>query len=618
MQVNPRRIQWNLSAAQLEARTLEVGTFLLPLAFFWSTLDQFVLPKLLFARLLVLLLGGLRLYRWSQGEGSFLRITPVNLPLFAFVTSAALATAFAVNLNVALFGTYLRYEGLFTIATYAALFCLTASALRDRQHAAHLLRVLAASGYVVAVIAVLQTLVSSPFLPSGAGESEMVFGHFVRATATFGNANALAAFLAMLIPFAVDEMLTPGPVGRRVMAANQAAVMSIALAFTFSRGAWLATATGLFVMLAFRRGRSSRAMLAAGVAAVFVVAVVLLIPPSPGFPIWQSIHARMASIGSPLTGSAASRAHIWRDTLALAASRPLTGYGPDTFGLVYPTFQTGNWTPGLPIDKAHSDLLQVAATQGVLGVGAYVWMLLAFLTAFARSGRMAPGVFGGFIAYQLQLQVNFSYLPAAAPFWLFAGAAVVLWSARTDPEPATTRPIRLNRLGSVVALTAAIAGLAVPAVILPYVADVKYRDALADKARGDYLAAGADLEAARRLVPNESVYAAEAGDVALRLQGETIGPNADWGKAREEFNDAVRLGTFTPSVFRHLAIVDAHLGLRDQALAAARRAVSLDRFDPANQQLLDKLEQSPSAGWPRAASKASTWARECIQVANCF
>ena len=74
-------------------------------------------------------------------------------------------------------------------------------------------------------------------------------------------------------------------------------------------------------------------------------------------------------------GSGGVRVHLYSDTIVLVAGRPLVGYGPDTFGLVYPSHSTGDWTPGVVVDKAHNDLLQVAATQGVLGVVAYAWLL---------------------------------------------------------------------------------------------------------------------------------------------------------------------------------------------------------------------------------------------------
>src|SRR5207247_9990786 len=100
---------------------------------------------------------------------------------------------------------------------------------------------------------------------------------------------------------------------------------------------------------------------------------------------------------------------------------------------------------------------------------------------FLRGARdQAAGVFGGFVAYQLQLQLNFSYVPAATSFWIFAAAGVVLCCSSADPhaEPAGVRRPPPTRLLAVpVALV--IAAVSVPAVIFPYLADVTYRNARA-------------------------------------------------------------------------------------------------------------------------------------------
>ena len=42
-------------------------------------------------------------------------------------------------------------------------------------------------------------------------------------------------------------------------------------------------------------------------------------------------------------------------------------------------------------------------------------------------------------------------------------------------------------------------------------------------------------------------------------------------------------------MFRNLALVDEHLGDQAAAIAAARRALSLDRYDPESQKLLKRL-----------------------------
>src|SRR3981081_735528 len=97
--------------------------------------------------------------------------------------------------------------------------------------------------------------------------------------------------------------------------------------------------------------------------------------------------------------------------------------------MVFPPFQDRQFLQQL--DKAHAETLQIAATQGVLGLAAYLLLLVAFIRAFWR-GRLMPGasaVMGGGVWYTAAVQVNFSALAAAFPFWIFAAAAMETWGA---------------------------------------------------------------------------------------------------------------------------------------------------------------------------------------------
>jgi predicted TPR repeat methyltransferase len=86
------------------------------------------------------------------------------------------------------------------------------------------------------------------------------------------------------------------------------------------------------------------------------------------------------------------------------------------------------------------------------------------------------------------------------------------------------------------------------------------------------------------------VYAIVAGNYALNLDQNGIpASNADWAAAREAYQAAARLGSYSPEMFRELAIVDEHLGDHAGAVTAAGRALELDRYDLASQALLKKL-----------------------------
>jgi hypothetical protein len=53
------------------------------------------------------------------------------------------------------------------------------------------------------------------------------------------------------------------------------------------------------------------------------------------------------------------------------------------------------------------------------------------------------------------------------------------------------------------------------------------------------------------------------------------------------------LGTYNALVYRNLAIADRNLGRMADGQAAARKAVELDRFDPANRAVLAQFDASP-------------------------
>jgi O-antigen ligase len=556
-----------------------VGAFLLPLVVLWSTNDPVILPKLLAARVLILLLAALFLARWLRGERK-VRRTPLDLPMLAYVASAGLSTLLAPNVSLAFFGSYGRLEGFLTIATYAALFWLTVQSVSNPVEGRAVLRAVLAGAFVVSLIAVLQAVAGG--LVAGATSS------LARASATFGNSNALAAYLAMALPLGVNEYLRATSTSDRILAGNAVAMMAIALVLTFGRGGWVGGVVGVMIVIATAGPSHRHFMAMAGAAAGLITAIVLAIAlfGPGGSPIAQSTAARFLSLLDPTGGTGAIRLHIWKDTLGLIASRPLVGYGPDNFGLVYPMFQTGSWSGLSLIDESHSEPLQIAATQGILGLAAFAWLSIAFVRFWwkGRNQILASGILGACVGYLLTLLVNFSVVPAALPFWIFLGASAAMLQGDTESRAPTHAPYHSRPLWLVAGLLAA-ALLSVVAIGLPYVADTRLHDAFTAFAAGDRGRAGSLAAEARSLQPQEQMYAATAGNIAMA--------DADWARAREAFMTAAGLGSFDPSVFRQLAIADDHLGLHAEAVVAAERSVELNRFDPRNLAVLQTVTSAP-------------------------
>src|SRR5207237_10300887 len=83
--------------------------------------------------------------------------------------------------------------------------------------------------------------------------------------------------------------------------------------------------------------------------------------------------------GSPL----GTRLYLWRSSLAMIADRPLLGWGPDTFQLVYPGYRSTELDARAGAvgrdDAVHNALLRVAVSTGLVGVVAYLAVLVAVL-----------------------------------------------------------------------------------------------------------------------------------------------------------------------------------------------------------------------------------------------
>ena len=214
--------------------------------------------------------------------------------------------------------------------------------------------------------------------------------------------------------------------------------------------------------------------------------------------------------------------------------------------------------------------------------------MVAFVRAFwkGRYQRGAVTLFAGWVAYVVAIQADFCWIPTSVPFWLLAAAAIVTWSPKIESIKVTEFPPRIAvpvlAAGSIVLIA-----LLVPGVVLPYLADADY---YASQGAPTLQEARSIIGKARQFNSYEAVYANVAGNYALNLdQNGTPSSNADWAAAREAYEAAGRLGSYSPEMFRELAIVDEHLGDHAAAVAAARRALELDRYDPDSQQLLKRL-----------------------------
>jgi O-antigen ligase len=483
----------------------------LPIVFLPSAADTYILPR---ASIVIagacLGLGLCLLIPNRAGLGN------LRLPLAAAAAAALVAFAFSVSWPLSLAGAYTRYESLPMRLAYLGLFASAGLLIRTRTQ-----RDAVAAAFVFGVsVASIEAV-------------EQVFAHVTfRPDGNLGNANLLAGLIAMAIPLAVDRArratLFVGPWAASVV------VMGAGLAVTTSRSGGLGAVAGCLVLLTLAVPR--RLLVPVGAAsAVAVAAAVAFILVSP--------------LRALNDDPAALRLHLWQDGLRLLAARPLTGWGEDTTGLAFGRYLTHNYAGLVQFDRVHSGPLDVAVTQGLVGLAALTWLLVVVArTAWRRRDEPdVPGLVAGLAGFTAWVFFNFDWAPATGAFWLLAGVLVSL------PLPAGHRvAVRGRAWPSLAAVGLVI--VAIPLAVFPILADTWYLHSRADlAARVDPLQA--QYHWAIGTIP-ELQRASDLGETDPGMYvklGDLEREHGDIAAARRAYERALEIDPYYSPAAQHLA-----------------------------------------------------------------
>lgn len=204
-------------------------------------------------------------------------------------------------------------------------------------------------------------------------------GRLPRLTATYPHANHAAIHGLTVLPACVLIALRAASPRARAAAWSAVGVVAAALILTYSRPGLLGVAAGMGTWLLLRRTWKT---LAAGAAAA--AAGLLWLP--AGVKAWvASQPSWFDALVQPL------RKEIWHAAWGMIKASPLIGQGVNTFVLHYSRFKWPDDTQAAAY--AHDNLLHMTAEIGVLGLGAFLWLLAVGGGAWARAHRRgAPWV----------------------------------------------------------------------------------------------------------------------------------------------------------------------------------------------------------------------------------
>lgn len=213
-----------------------------------------------------------------------------------------------------------------------------------------------------------------------------LLGHDALERRIVGTTAHVMTFSGILLPlslvFISTSLSRAGSTTHRIAAA----LTTLTLALTFTRGAWLGWAAGVLAILALRRPR---------VIPWLVPAALLALSFSP-----EPLFARLVSSFDLRQTSVLDRIRMAEAGVEMIRDHPLSGVGPGNVKEVYPLYRKED-APRFRIPHLHSNPVQIWAERGVLALAAWIAIIVVFLAAAARArreGGSIPWADGGIAA----------------------------------------------------------------------------------------------------------------------------------------------------------------------------------------------------------------------------
>jgi O-antigen ligase len=501
---------------------------------------------------------------WLNPSHRFL-LHPVIWPVLGFVGYAAWRAA---NADVP----YVARQELLLIAVVVLAFLIALHNLHGQDTTQWIVHILAGLGCLLAAYAIIQFL----------GESRKVLwldqpaGYLKRAGGTFVNPNHLAAFLGLLLPLSLAQLLVGrGKAVVKVLHGYCALVMLGGVAVTMSRGGWAAVAAGvggLMIWIGFRRRELRLPILV--LAVLFAVGGWLFLRQS------EKARARVANVtrtDNPDAGF--GRPWLWKPALKMWQDHRWLGVGPAHYDVRFPEYRS--WQIQANPGWAHNEYVNLLADYGLTGAllaaaagGAFLWGVIRSVKYVERGGgdlctrgsnRTAffVGAITGLGTLAIHCVVDFNlHIPAVV-----LAAAVVAGLLASNLRFATERFWVTPRLAGQIAIT--VLGVGTLVWLLP-LASRMGREGVALNRVAQATAITptllSDLERAAALAPDNPRTAFELGENLRRL---SFAGDADWRARGEEalkwLERAAALNPFDAHTRLRLAQTVNWLGDRDRA-----------------------------------------------------
>ena len=421
-----------LPALMLVVAVVRFDAFVYTSVFFlpWYPLPTIDLPmRDVFLVLRFVMLAGAIISSYRDGRPFWKPLWQSNInKLVLLYAMAATVSLFVSPLHLKLDA----FRSLSRLFSYLAVFFALRIWIQRREQIYQLIRILLISTIVVALFGLYQALLGDytrfylflfeAEIPDWSGRVTSFLFHF----------NALAAYLNMIIPFAIAFMIVPKDRTSRLLGSTCFCLATAALYLTGSRGGLLAyfgilALSAIFLGIRWR----PRVVVLLRVGLVLVVASAIVVLLTPKVPEQQQIN-RLQEVDD---FTELSRLALWATAAEMFTLHPVFGVGYGNYRALY-----GDYLTDVESDQmdAHNLYLELLAETGILGFALFllpVSLVLSRALILLRSADwfhvlFALGIGGGLTGMLVHGFVDFFFHvqpQVGGLFWLLMALGLVVW-----------------------------------------------------------------------------------------------------------------------------------------------------------------------------------------------
>lgn len=364
----------------------------------------------------------------------------LNLAIGVFVLFGFLSMLFSTSYPLSLEGFF------FKLLELVMIYFMVASIVKDRRSLNKVLLTILASIILITIDAIFQYVKGVDFLRGyylyGTPLWDVSQRGF-RVQASFGNPNTFSGWLTIMVPLSVsyiivgEELWLNGSGIDKKWKIIIRSILSIVtllllwcLFLSYSRGAWLAIVLSVFFMMIIWKSKKL-------FITVLLSGVILF------FPFANTVKTSISTLFNKGYEPTVFRYAAWQIAVNIVKDHPFLGCGLNTYSVVAPGYK--DTVPEYEtVEKItrypHNSYLHLAAESGLLGLGAFFWIIF---TLFRRSlvnlkkinnrfyNSLSVGLLAGIFGFLIHsfVDTNFYSLQLGVLMWFVMGLIIAVQRA---------------------------------------------------------------------------------------------------------------------------------------------------------------------------------------------